>query len=179
MKFFEKATKRERIMAAAVGACFLLLWGTYLSGLSARTRAEGEETEKRTAAANAAIANEPAVNAKLARLEKTFDPAKTLSATSLQIAAEKAAKAANMDFSMSQTKSTGGKIHTITLTIPKTELKNCADFENRLRELEPYAAITKASFVSAGGGGISAVYEISAFSLAKKQNTAQNRKHGF
>ena len=59
------------------------------------------------------------------------------------------------------------KIHTITLSSQKSDLKQYSKFEEKIAELEPYVTLARVLFDGDGKGGVTAKYTINSFELAQ------------
>lgn len=169
-QFYKSRNRRERIMLACVIAGIFLVWATMLSSRNAEISAQIQRLNSRKAIAETAIARAPEIQAELDKIKKIFDSSKTVSAVNLQIAVENCAREAGLTYSLSssETKDAGNfKIHTITLSSQKSDLKQYSKFEEKICELEPYVTLSRVLFDGDGKGGVTAKYTINSFELSK------------
>ena len=159
-QFYKSRNRRERIMLACVVAGIFLVWLTMLSSKNSEVSSEIQRLNSRA----------PEIQAELEKIRKVFDSSKTVSAVNLQIAVEKCATEAELTYSLSsaETKDAGKfKIHTITLSSQKSDLKQYSKFEEKIAELEPYVTLARVLFDGDGKGGVTAKYTINSFELAQ------------
>ena len=169
-QFYKSRNRRERIMLACVVAGIFLVWLTMLSSKNSEVSSEIQRLNSRKAIAETAIARAPEIQAELEKIRKVFDSSKSVSAVNLQIAVEKCATEAELTYSLSsaETKDAGKfKIHTITLSSQKSDLKQYSKFEEKIAELEPYVTLARVLFDGDGKGGVTAKYTINSFELAQ------------
>ena len=164
--FFAARTKRETAMLCCIAACALAVWASSMASRSAGLRAEFAEVSKRVAQAETALNMEAKITARLEKLRGIIDKSKTLDASALQIAVEKCAREAGVEFSLSSPSSASAgdfKINKISLSTTPQPLHAIAKLESLLARLEPYAAVVESSITGDGRGGASARLIISSF----------------
>ena len=169
-QFYKSRNRRERIMLVCVVAGAALVWFTMLSSKNSELSGEIQKLKSRKTIAETVIARAQEIQAELEKIRKIFDVSKTVSAVNLQITVENCAKEAELVYSLSsaETKDAGKfKIHTITLSSQKNDLKQYSKFEEKIAEFEPYVTLARVIFDGDGKGGVTAKYTINSFELAR------------
>ena len=171
-KFFDKLNPRERLLLCCVASVAVFGWLSFLTRGFARADSERSTLAARIKTAKTVVGMSGEISRELDGILASFDVNKTLAPLALQLETEKCARAAALEYSLSNVSERDAgrfKINTITLSCRRADLGKLADFEAEMRKLEPYATFSKAVFDGNSEGEISAKYEISSFEFGSQK----------
>lgn len=166
-QFWTSKSKREKIMLIAVLWVGAAVWFSVLSGKSTEIKEERAILDGAINVAQTAIKQEKAISLALEKMKASFDSNKTISASDLQLFAEKCATDCALEYWMSAVTQKDAKdfqINSISLSCKNADIKSLASFEQKLREKEPYVFVEKVDYAPASNA-LSAKYLIVSIQL--------------
>ena len=161
--FFNSKSIRERVLMSAFLLIAVALWGTSLLGRTRLLQTEWKTTSQDIAEQLDWLKNKAQVENRTAKVTAQLDPTKTFNATQAFAEVNRLAQGMPVEMGATRTERTENfAMHSLQVTIRRTDLKQLIKFYLDLSQKAPYLGIDQCSLSldRANPGQVNAVFRI-------------------